>query len=64
MAKQKRPKAGIKRGKPEVIEDRFDGSTIVEGGEDMERIFESFGVNDEQDIADILSGSVGLDNEW
>lgn len=36
---------------------------IVEEGEDLDHLFSTFGVNDESDIEDILSGSVG-EAEW
>lgn len=61
MAKQKRPKAGIKRGKPNQAEDTFDSKTILESNEDWERLNALFDVTDEDDIRDIMDGAIGFD---
>lgn len=56
-------KTATKRKTKVPAVDRFDSHTILENSEDLDKIYSVFGVNDTEDIGDILSGSVGID-EW
>jgi hypothetical protein len=43
--------------------DRFDHSTILESAEDLDRMCRKFDVNDDDEIAEILNGSISMDVE-
>jgi len=67
MATQKRPKAGIKRGKPNQGEKKLDltevysKTKILDDNRDIDRLNEIFGVTDDEDIQDIIDGNLTFD---
>lgn len=63
MAAKKALKKSKSPSKSVAQNDRFDSTTIVEGSEELGMLYNAFSVNDDVEIGDILSGSVGVD-EW
>jgi len=64
MAKQKRPKAGIKRGKPTQVEtdEKYSRNAVVDfDGSEMQKIYDIFGVSDNDEVQDIIDGHISHD---
>jgi len=60
VAAQKRPKAGHLRRHPRHDE-HLEEIPLLEQGEDLDKIYVKFAVNDADDIADITSGRIGVE---